>query len=87
MSGRQVNVPLSEHYSVVLAQVVLRDEGTVPETLRPVIEEYLDRRLADDPDLRQAVEALERSRARDKARPVTRLAPKPSKGTAEHPNA
>ncbi|HWL36831.1 MAG TPA: hypothetical protein VNQ77_11610 [Frankiaceae bacterium] len=87
MSGRQVNVPLSEYYSLVLAQVVLRDDSTVPETLRPVIEAYLDRRLADDLDLREAVEALERSRARDKARPVTTLAPERSKRAAEHPIA
>jgi hypothetical protein len=87
MSGRQVNVPLSEHYSLVLAQVVLRDDGTVPETLRPVIERYLDQRVEDDPDLRQAVESLERSRARNQARPVTKLAPKRSKATEEHTTA
>ncbi len=87
MSGRQINVPLSEYYSLVLAQVALRDESTVPETLRPVIENFLDDRLADDPDLRQAVASLERSRSRAKARRVAELARKRPNATREHPPA
>lgn len=87
MSGRQINVPLAERYALALAQVALRDECSVPDVVRPVIEQYLDQALADDPDLRQAVEALERSRAQNKARRVTDLTPKRTKNAEDRPGA
>ncbi len=73
MPGQQFNVPLEEHHAVALRQLALRDDKTVPEVLRPVIEAFLDQELGDDVDLKAAVEALLRSRHRKSPAAVTRL--------------
>lgn len=70
---RQFNVPLSERQALILKTVTVHDDRTVPEVLRPVVEKYLDERLAADADLRAAVQAHERARARNAPKPVTQL--------------
>jgi hypothetical protein len=64
MSGQQFNVPLAERYAVALRQLALRDDRSVPETLRPAVEAFLEHELEQDRDLATAVEALLRSRQR-----------------------
>jgi hypothetical protein len=60
----QVNVPLGdEHWHVALQQLSTRDGKSVPDLLRPVIVNFLKRKLAGDPKLAAAVEYLEQSRA------------------------
>ena len=55
MSGQQFNVPLSERYAVALRQLTLRDDRSVPETLRPAEEAFLEYELEQDRDLATAV--------------------------------
>lgn len=72
--GQQSNVPLAERYAVALRQLALRDDRSVPETLRPAVEAFLDRELQQDSDFGIAVEALLRSRqGRQPSSPVTEL--------------
>lgn len=83
---RQFNVPLSERYALVLGEVALRDECSVPEVLRPVIERFLDEALASDGDLRDAVESLERSRRRRRsAARVATLTPRDDQRSDQQP--
>lgn len=61
----QVNVPLNDaHWHLVLMQLALRDDTSVPELLRPVIIDFLRLRLEEDSDLAAAVQSLEQSKAR-----------------------
>lgn len=61
---QQFNVTLTERYSVAVRQLLIRDEKQIPELLRPVVEEWVDRELLADADLAAAVQALMRSRRR-----------------------
>ena len=70
---RQFNVPLSDHHALILKTLTVQDDVTVPEVLRPVVEQYLDGRLAAAADLRTAVEAHARARARKAPKPVTQI--------------
>lgn len=72
--AQQFNVPLSERHALALRAITLREDMSVPELLRPVVEQFIDRQLASDADLLAAVEALSRARAATAPRPVTRLA-------------
>lgn len=75
--SKQVNVPLDDYHALVLAQVVIRDERSIPEILRPVIETFLDAQVAEDSDLRNAVAAMARSRRRRRSRErVSNLTPR-----------
>lgn len=72
--GHQFNVPLAERYAVALRQLALRDDKSVPDTLRPAVEAFLEHALQQDSDLATAVEALLRSRLkRQPSAPVTEL--------------
>lgn len=71
--AQQFNVPLSERYAVTLRALALRDETSVPDTLRPVVERHLDEALRLDPDLNAAVEALLRARTKKRPAKVSRL--------------
>lgn len=74
MSGQQFNVPLAERHAVALRQLAMRDDRSVPETLRPAVEAFLEHELEEDRDLTAAVEALLRSRqSRQASAPVREL--------------
>jgi hypothetical protein len=63
----QVNVPLNEeHWHLVLTQLAIREEVSVPDLLRPVIIEFLERTLAADADLSAAVDSITRARAKSR---------------------
>ena len=56
-------MPLNDaHWHLVLAQLALRDDVSIPEMLRPVIISFLRRQLAADPHLRDAVTSLEQAK-------------------------
>jgi hypothetical protein len=69
--AQQFNVPLGDWYALVLRALSIRDEASVPELLRPVVEGFLDGELERDSDLREAVEALTRARAAGRPASVT----------------
>lgn len=74
MSDRQFNVRLSERYAVALLLLTAREDTSVPEILRPIIERYLDDEMADDTDYGRSVEAMMDSRLRrNAAKRVTNL--------------
>lgn len=83
MAGAQFNVPLSERYEVALRNLAIRDERSIPDVLRPVIEQYLDDVLRTDSDLEKAVAALLRSRRR--ARPSSSVTPIGRKSSPRQP--
>jgi hypothetical protein len=65
----QVNVPLEDpHWYLALQQLVIRDGSTIPDILRPVIIQFLRRKLVADPKLAAAVELIEQSRVDAQAR-------------------
>ncbi len=66
MRGCQVNVPLDEYYAVALGVITNRDGTTTPSLLRPVIESYLRRRIRKDQELADAVDAIIKSRERER---------------------
>lgn len=81
--AQQFNVPLGERYALALGALTMRDDMSVPEVLRPVVERFIDQQLAADADLLAAVEALTRARASARPPQVTRLATRrksPSRG-------
>jgi hypothetical protein len=82
MPAKQFNVPLDEHYAIALSQLALRDESSIPDLLRPVIEQHLDSILREDLDLAAAVEAMTkaRSKRRRTAAKVSRLPSRPAGG-------
>jgi hypothetical protein len=73
MTSGQFNVPLTERYSVALRSLALRDDRSIPDLLRPVIEAYLDEVLQADSDLEKAVGAV--LRARKRQRPTSTVTP------------
>jgi len=72
--AQQFNVPLGDRHALALRAMTLRDEMSVPEVLRPVVERFIDQQLTADADLLAAVEALTRARASAQPPEVTRLA-------------
>jgi len=63
MARPQANVSLStEEYDLLIA-VTFVEEVSASELLRPVVTDFLDRQ-ATDPEVRQALEALQARRAR-----------------------
>ncbi len=73
MAGAQFNVPLSERYAVALRNLAIRDDCSIPDLLRPVIERHLNEVLTADSDLEKAVAALLRSKR--KAQPSSSVSP------------
>lgn len=66
MPGCQANIPLDEYYAVALGVITNRDGKTTPSLLRPVIESYLKRRISKDQELADAVDAIIKSRERQR---------------------
>lgn len=67
----QVNVSVDAETFLVLRTAAARDDVSVSELLRPVLERYAKRRLRDQ-DLARAVEAIASSREREAERRTTR---------------
>lgn len=74
----QVGVLLEEYWHRALRAAADRDRVTAPELVRQVVLRHLAGRLKRDPDLRDAVDALLRSRdrSRPKSAPVYNLSTK-----------
>lgn len=83
MAGAQFNVPLSERYAVALRNLAIRDDCSIPDLLRPVIEQHLDDVLGADSDLEKAVAALLRSKR--KAQPSGSVTPIRRKSSPSRP--
>lgn len=57
----QFNVEVSPRLMLIAKQLALIEGVSVPHLLRPVLEEFLEGRLRDNPELLTAVEAVERA--------------------------
>lgn len=62
----QVGILLDEYWHQTLRAAADRDRITAPELIRQVVQRHLAGRLKRDPDLREAVDALLRSRERSR---------------------
>jgi hypothetical protein len=63
----QFNVEVSPRLMLIAKQLALIEGASVPQLLRPVLEDFLERRVQESADLSAAVDAVERAwQARDR---------------------
>jgi hypothetical protein len=57
----QLNIPVSLRHGLIAKQLAIFEHTTVPQLLRPVLEEYLDQRIQANEDLATVVRAMEQA--------------------------